>query len=76
MLALRLVETVTHGWDLARATGQTPDYAPEAVQTALAFSDRMAPRAAPGGPFAPATQPGPQATDLDRLAARLGRQTE
>jgi uncharacterized protein (TIGR03086 family) len=76
MVALRLVEIAAHGWDLARATGQTPDYPPEAVQTALAFTERMPLSTAPGGPFAPPTQPGPNVSDLDRLAALLGRRTE
>lgn len=75
MVALRLVETVTHGWDLARATAQDPDFAPEAVQAALGFSEKVPPPAAPGGPFAPPRQTNPDATDLERLAARLGRQT-
>jgi uncharacterized protein (TIGR03086 family) len=75
MVTLRLIETITHGWDLGRATGQTPNYSAAAVQIALATSERLPRRTGPGGPFAPATEPGPNASDLDRLAALLGRQT-
>lgn len=71
---VRLVETVVHAWDLARATGQRPAFDPEVVETAARFSRSHLPAdQPPGTPFAP---PVPVADDLpaiDRLAAFLGR---
>lgn len=69
-VAFHLAETLTHGWDLSRATGQHPAFDPEAVRAALRFaqSHRLA------GTFFAA--PVPVADDLpeiDRLAALLGR---
>ncbi len=73
-LTLHLVETVTHGWDLAKATGQQPTFTPDVVQVALQFVQVDAPGdRPPGAAFAP---PVPVADDLpaiDQLAAFLGR---
>ncbi len=72
---LRLTETLVHGWDLARATGQAPGFSAEACATALAFSRANLGRAArsPTPPFAP-PRPAPEgASPLDQLAAQLGR---
>jgi len=73
-LTLHLVETVTHGWDLAKATGQQPTFDPEVVGAALQFVQAGAPgERPPGAAFAP---PVPVADDLpaiDQLAAFLGR---
>lgn len=68
---LHLVETVVHGWDLARATGQTPAFDPEVVRAATHFT-----RSGPPPPRATFAAPVPVADDLpeiDRLAALLGR---
>ena len=71
---VRLAETVIHGWDLARATGQQPAFDPEVVEATLHFAQAHLPEdRPPGSPFAP---PVPVAEDLpaiDRLAAFLGR---
>jgi uncharacterized protein (TIGR03086 family) len=69
-----LVETVTHGWDLARATGQEPAYDPAVVEAAS-----QAAHAALGGerppelPFGPAVEVGADAPAVDRFAAFMGR---
>jgi len=68
--------TFTHGWDLAKATGQSTDLAPELAAQLLAGA-RMAIqpsfRNPEGNPFGP-EQPAPAgACNADQLAAFLGR---
>lgn len=73
-LHLRITETLTHGWDLARATGQHARFDGAVAAQEIEFS-RGAIGAIPGGrrPFGP-SQPAPaDATPLDHLAALLGR---
>ena len=72
---LRLVETLVHGWDLARSTGQRPPFADAPAGAALDFTLRQLPPEADRSAlaFAP-PQPVPAgAPALDRLAAHLGR---
>jgi uncharacterized protein (TIGR03086 family) len=73
-LHLRLVETLVHGWDLARATGRPPGFPEALAEQELAFSRAKLADVPPGRtPFAP-PQPAPDdAPALDRLAALLGR---
>ncbi len=76
-LHLRIVESLVHAWDLARATGQPTPFSDDIVEPALAFTQRTLadlPAAPPGqGPFGP-PQPVPDdAPAIDRLAAALGR---
>jgi uncharacterized protein (TIGR03086 family) len=85
-LGVRIVDTVTHGWDLARATGQQPAFDPEIAQIALVFAERSfgeartsgapftPPLPIPGTPFAPPVPISEDAPAIDRLAAMLGRQ--
>jgi len=74
LLTLRLSDNVTHGWDLARATGQTPRYDDDIVQTALGFvGSAFGQRRPVGGPFAPPVPVPDSAPPIDRLAAYLGR---
>ena len=73
-LTLHLVETITHGWDLAKATGQRPAFDPDVVRAVTQFVRPDAPGARP--PSAAFAAPVPVADDLpelDRLAASLGR---
>jgi uncharacterized protein (TIGR03086 family) len=71
---VRLVETVVHAWDLAKATGQHPEFAPEIVQTAIHFVQSSLPREQlPGSPFAPPVSVSDDLPAIDRLAALLGR---
>ncbi len=73
-LTLHLVETVTHGWDLAMATGQRPTFDPEVVRTALRFAQAGVPgERPPGTPFEPAVPVADDLPEIDRLAAFLGR---
>jgi uncharacterized protein (TIGR03086 family) len=70
-----LVDALVHGWDIARATGQRTDFAPELNEAALTLArqtmtgfDRASSEA-----FGP-EQPAPLgASAADRLAAFLGR---
>ena len=73
-LTLHLVETIIHGWDLAKATGQQQAFDPDVVQAATQFVQPNAPGERP--PSAAFAAPVPVEDDLpeiDRLAAFLGR---
>jgi uncharacterized protein (TIGR03086 family) len=73
---LHLLETVMHGWDLARATGQDPSF-DNVVATAAAaeLAERtLAGTRPPGTPFKQAVAAPDGASPVDRLAAFLGRQ--
>lgn len=69
-----VIELLVHGWDLARATGQPADLAPEQAAQALPVARTWyagAPRGGEG--FAPPRPVPPGASAADRLAAYLGR---
>ncbi len=71
---LRITEALVHGWDLARASGQRPQFPEDVAGPALAFTRATLP-AVPAGrsPFG-SPQPAPDnAAPIDRLAALLGR---
>ncbi|MER6945241.1 TIGR03086 family metal-binding protein [Nonomuraea sp. NPDC000554] len=73
-LHLRMVETLVHGWDLARATGQEPRFPDDIVERELEFTrDQLAGVPADRSPFAPPTPVPGDAPAIDRLAACLGR---
>ena len=69
-------EILTHGWDLARATGQPTEGDPELASWALAGAKRILPPEARGAdvPFGPVVQAPPGAGPYAQLAAWLGRQ--
>jgi uncharacterized protein (TIGR03086 family) len=69
-------EILTHGWDLARATGQPTERDPELAAWALAGARRILPAEARGAdvPFGPVVQVAPDAGPYAQLAAWLGRQ--
>ncbi len=75
-MGLASTDTFTHGWDLAKATGQSTDLAPELAAALLAGS-RMAIqpsfRNPEGNPFGPEQQAPAGACNADQLAAFLGR---
>jgi uncharacterized protein (TIGR03086 family) len=74
-VSVRLVETVTHGWDLARATGQSPRFDDETVQAAMRFAQaNLGHERPPGMPFASAVPIDDDLPPVDRLAAFMGRQ--
>jgi uncharacterized protein (TIGR03086 family) len=71
---LRTVETLVHGWDLARATGQQVPFSDELAGPALTFSRELLGRLPEGRqPFAPSRPVADDAPAIDRLAALLGR---
>jgi uncharacterized protein (TIGR03086 family) len=71
---LRITEVLVHGWDLARATGQSTDFPDDIVEQELAFSRAKVGEIPPGRtPFAPEQPVAQDAAPIDRLAACLGR---
>jgi uncharacterized protein (TIGR03086 family) len=69
-------EILTHGWDLARATGQPTELDPELATWVLAVAQRILPPEPRGGeiPFGPVVEVAPGAGVYAQLAAWLGRQ--
>jgi uncharacterized protein (TIGR03086 family) len=74
LVHMRVAELVVHGWDLARATGQSTDIDPELADHVLdTWKARLGDRPRTMVPFEePQPVPG-EATAADRLAAYLGR---
>jgi len=76
VLGLAMTDTFQHGWDLAKATGQSTDLAPELAAALLDRAKAMispAFRGPEGAPFG-AEQVAPDgASAADQLAAFLGR---
>jgi uncharacterized protein (TIGR03086 family) len=73
LVEMRITEALIHGWDVARATGQSTDLVPDIIEPTTEGFRRMRSSAPPGGPFGP-EQPAPSdATAADRLAALAGR---
>lgn len=74
-LGIHTVETIVHGWDLAKATGQPTEIEPDLYAGAWQYSkDIDGSFRGPGRPFGPAVTAQPDATETDRLMAWLGRQ--
>jgi uncharacterized protein (TIGR03086 family) len=73
------VDTFTHGWDLARATGQPTDLSPELAAELLALAQGFLPDSLRGqdgqAPFGPKVEPAAGACAADQLAAFLGRRS-
>jgi len=69
-------EILTHGWDLARATGQPTELDPELASWVLAVAQRILPPEPRGGeiPFGPVIPAPPAVGPYAQLAAWLGRQ--
>lgn len=79
VIGLLLAETVVHGWDLARATGQPwqPDpAASERAQATLAGAIEPEYRGGDGMPFAPELPVDADAPALERLVAFAGRSVD
>ncbi|HEY5883010.1 MAG TPA: TIGR03086 family metal-binding protein [Nakamurella sp.] len=72
---LRITETLVHGWDLARATGQRMPFEDDLARSALEFTLRRLPPGASRASFAfgPELEAPESAPAIDRLAAHLGR---
>jgi uncharacterized protein (TIGR03086 family) len=73
-LAIHTVETVVHGWDVAKATNQPTEIPPELCAVAWEASKDIGDNLRGAGrPFGPAVPVPPGASDSDRLVAWLGR---
>jgi uncharacterized protein (TIGR03086 family) len=74
LVHMRVAELVVHGWDIARATGQSTDLDPELADYVFeAWKARLGDRPRTMVPFED-PQPVPEeASAADRLAAYLGR---
>lgn len=77
-MGLATTDNFTHGWDLAKSTGQPTDLEPELAQRLLDASKANIQDAFRGddgkAPFGPEVQCDDDAPAADRLAAFLGRQ--
>jgi uncharacterized protein (TIGR03086 family) len=74
-LSLRIVDTLVHGWDLARATGRTVSFPDDVVEQSIAFSREFLPQVPAGRtPFGSPHEVAADAPPLDRLVALLGRE--
>lgn len=70
----RFVDLLNHAWDLAKATGQPTDFAPDLNEAALTMSRAsMQGRERPAGVIGPEQQAPAGASAADKLAAFLGR---
>ncbi|MGH9184211.1 MAG: TIGR03086 family metal-binding protein [Acidimicrobiales bacterium] len=74
-LGIHTVETIAHGWDLAKATSQPTEVEPELYEVAWQNSKDIDDSfRGPGLPFGPAVAVPPDASDTEKLMAWLGRQ--
>jgi uncharacterized protein (TIGR03086 family) len=76
-LALATTDSFTHAWDLAKATGQSTDLAPDLAATLLEQNRQALSadwRGPEGAPFGPEQSASDGASAADQLAAFLGRQ--
>jgi uncharacterized protein (TIGR03086 family) len=67
-------DSLVHGWDLARATGQDDTLDRELAEAALGIATGIVSEALRVSRFAPAIEPASEASAADRLLAFLGRQ--
>ncbi len=73
-LHLRLTEVLVHGWDLAKATGQSVEFPADVAEQELAFSQSALEQLPPDRrPFAPPQPVSADAPAIERLVACLGR---
>jgi uncharacterized protein (TIGR03086 family) len=75
-MGLATTDVFTHGWDLAKATGQSTDIDPQLAEQILAGAKQStsdAFRGPEGAPFGPEQEAPAGATAADQLAAFLGR---
>jgi uncharacterized protein (TIGR03086 family) len=74
LAGLRFNDTIAHAWDLAKATGQSTDLAPELCEAALAMArQRFTGRDRSQLPFKPEVAVPDDACAADRLAGFLGK---
>ena len=70
-----VLDGLVHGWDLATATGQAYEPPDELVAAVDAFARQALDALRDGQTFSGATDPGIDASPIERLAAYTGRQT-
>jgi uncharacterized protein (TIGR03086 family) len=68
-----VLDGLVHGWDLATATGQSYEPPEALVAESEAFARQAVEPLRDGDTFAPAVEPPPEATPIQRLAAFTGR---
>ncbi|MEU9805090.1 TIGR03086 family metal-binding protein [Mycobacterium sp. NPDC050853] len=73
-LQVRMADLLTHGWDLAQATGRTADLPVDLVENAVTFVEKLAGAFARSGKFGTPQPIVGDAPAIDRLAALTGRQ--
>ncbi len=76
LMGLGVLDTFQHAWDLAKATGQDTDLAPEMAEALMVQAVAHmahAPRGDEPAPYGPEQTAPPGAPAADRLAAFLGR---
>jgi len=76
-LALEIIplELLVHGWDVADATGQPLDVAPQVAEHVLAAAHELITPERRGRAFAEEVHADPNASALDRLVAFTGRRS-
>ena len=75
-VSIAATDTFVHGWDLAKATGQSTDLSPELAGQLLEGAKQFiqpAFRSPEGNPFGPEETAPAGASNADKLAAFLGR---
>jgi uncharacterized protein (TIGR03086 family) len=72
-LLWRITDLLTHGWDLAQATGQPVQLPEDLADQALTFAEAQLATQPRAGRFGPAQTTANDAHATDRLAAFLGR---
>ena len=76
VMGLATTDTFQHAWDLAKATGQDANLAPELAEALLSQAKQSIPdtfRGPEGAPFGAQQECGEGASNADKLAAFLGR---
>jgi uncharacterized protein (TIGR03086 family) len=73
LAGINLLDTATHTWDLASATGQSTDLPPAVAEAALEASHQIVNEQLRPGRFGPPLDVGTDASATDRLVAFLGR---
>jgi uncharacterized protein (TIGR03086 family) len=74
-LTICIADELIHGWDLATAIGQSPDYDDEALETTAEFTQKMMGEGArgPGKAFGPVVDVPHDAPKITQLVAFMGR---
>ena len=74
-ISIATVECLIHGWDVAKATGQKPEFDPELTEAAMQAAQLFPPDIVrQPGVFGPEIECAADAPMEDRLAAYLGRE--